>query len=66
MVYDNIAMVNSHEEQEKWSTTNSEYHNNKGIDKFSKRNFKRKTPFSQWQDAYFGNGVFFNAPVNGI
>lgn len=32
----------------------------------SKRNFKRKTPFTQWSNAYYSGGVFFNPPVNGI
>ena len=32
----------------------------------SKRNFKRKTPFTQWSNAYFAGGVHFNPPVNGI
>jgi hypothetical protein len=28
--------------------------------------FKKKTPFTQWSNAYFSGGVFFNPPVNGI
>jgi len=31
-----------------------------------KRNFKKKTPFTQWSNAYFSGGVFFNPPVSGI
>ena len=53
-----------------WSTTSSEFHNGKQPNftdmKQHRRNFKRKTPFSQWQDAFFGNGVFFNPPQQGI
>lgn len=26
----------------------------------------KKTPFTQWSNAYFSGGVFFNPPVNGI
>jgi len=32
----------------------------------TKRNHKKKTPFTQWSNAYFSGGVFFNPPVNGI
>ena len=30
------------------------------------KNFKKKTPFTQWSNAYFSGGVFFNPPVIGI
>jgi hypothetical protein len=32
----------------------------------SRKNFKKRTPFTQWSNAYFSGGVFFNPPVNGI
>jgi hypothetical protein len=51
-----------------WNTTNREFHHEKDFGEIGlhKRNFKRKTPFTQWSNAYFGNGVFFNPPVQGI
>ena len=40
----------------------------RGLQDFSayKKNFKKKTPFTQWSNAYFSGGVFFNPPTNGI
>ena len=32
----------------------------------SKFNFKKKTPFTQFVNASFAGGVFFNSPVAGI
>jgi hypothetical protein len=32
----------------------------------NKRNYKKKTPFTQWVNSYFSGGVFFNPPVKGI
>ncbi len=53
-----------------WSTTNKESYPPLEIMeeslKISKRNFKKKTPFTQWSNAYFGNGVFFNPPSSRI
>lgn len=51
-----------------WNTTNREFYKEKDLKEIGlhKRNFKRKTPFTQWSNAYFGNGVFFNPPVQGI
>ena len=51
-----------------WNTTNQEFYQAKDLNELGlqKRNFKRKTPFTQWSNAYFGNGVFFNPPVQGI
>ena len=31
-----------------------------------RRNYKKKTPFTQWCNAHFNGGMFFNPPVNGI
>ena len=49
-------------------TTNQSYHNILEQQDFSsvKKNFKKKTPFTQWSNAYFSGGVFFNPPVSGI
>jgi len=49
-------------------TTNISFHEAKDLQDFRpyKRNFKKKTPFTQWSNAYFSGGVFFNPPVNGI
>lgn len=49
-------------------TTNQAFHETLDSTDYStyKRNFKRKTPFTQWSNAYFSGGVFFNPPVNGI
>lgn len=51
-----------------FQTTNQTFHEEKNLQDFSpyKRNFKKKTPFTQWSNAYFSGGVFFNPPVNGI
>ena len=32
----------------------------------NKRNFKKKTPFTQYVNSYFSGGVFFNPPVREI
>jgi hypothetical protein len=31
-----------------------------------KKNFKKKTPLTQWSNAYFSGGVHFNPPAPGI
>mmetsp|Transcript_5777 Transcript_5777/g.9900 ORF Transcript_5777/g.9900 Transcript_5777/m.9900 type:complete len:256 (-) Transcript_5777:30-797(-) len=51
-----------------WSTTNQEFFQPKEIKDLDvyRKNFKKKTPFTQWSNAYFSNGVFFNPPVQGI
>ena len=51
-----------------WSTTNQEFFTPKAAKDYPsyRKNFKRKTPFTQWSNAYFSNGVFFNPPVSGI
>jgi len=51
-----------------WSTTNQEFFVPKQSSDYKqqRRNFKKRTPFTQWSNAYFGNGVFFNPPVSGI
>jgi hypothetical protein len=48
-----------------WNTTNQEFYKARNLQELGlqKRNFKKKTPFTQWSNAYFGNGVFFNPPV---
>jgi len=54
--------------QSTFSTTNQNFYNvNDPID-FSpyKKNFKKKTPLTQWSNAYFSGGVHFNPPVSGI
>jgi len=53
---------------EHFMTTNQSYHDVLSQQDFSavKKNFKKKTPFTQWSNAYFSGGVFFNPPVNGI
>ena len=51
---------------DQWNTTNQEFYQPINLNNLHKRNFKRKTPFTQWSNAYFGNGVFFNPPVQGI
>ena len=49
-------------------TTNQSFHDTLETPDYSavKRNYKRKSPFTQWSNAYFSGGVFFNPPVNGI
>ena len=49
-------------------TTNQSYHEFLETQDFStvKKNFRKKTPFTQWSNAYFSGGVFFNPPVSGI
>jgi len=53
---------------EHFRTTNQSYHELLEQQDFSsvKKNFKKKTPFTQWSNAYFSGGVFFNPPVSGI
>ena len=53
---------------ERFRTTNQSYHDSLEPQDFSgvKKNFKKKTPFTQWSNAYFSGGVFFNPPVIGI
>ena len=55
-------------EHEQFRTTNQSYFDTLEQQDFSavKRNFKKKTPFTQWSNAYFSGGVFFNPPVSGI
>ena len=49
-------------------TTNRSFHDFLEHQDFSqvKKNFKKKTPFTQWSNAYFAGGVHFNPPVNGL
>lgn len=54
-----------------WSTTNQDFFSPPQKQqpediKELRKNFKKRTPFTHWSDAYFGNGVFFNPPVTGI
>lgn len=51
-----------------WNTTNKEQHGPQELGDMNvyRKNFKKRTPFTQWSNAYFGNGVFFNPPVGGI
>jgi len=53
---------------EHFKTTNQSYHDVLEQQDFStvKKNFRKKTPFTQWSNAYFSGGVFFNPPVSGI
>lgn len=53
---------------EHFVTTNNVFNSTLDVSAYSgtKRNFKRKTPFTQWSNAYFSGGVFFNPPTNGI
>ena len=53
---------------EHFRTTNQSVHELIEAQDFSsvKKNFKKKTPFTQWSNAYFSGGVFFNPPVSGI
>ena len=55
-------------EYEHFRTTNQQYHDKLEAQDFTdvKRNFKKKTPFTQWSNAYFSGGVFFNPPSCGI
>lgn len=51
-----------------FTTTNQNFYSvNEPVD-FSpyKKNFKKKTPLTQWSNAYFSGGVHFNPPVSGI
>lgn len=53
---------------ETFCTTNQNFYAvNEPVD-FSpyKKNFKKKTPLTQWSNAYFSGGVHFNPPVSGI
>jgi len=51
-----------------FQTTNQSFHEPKGHQDFTlvKKNFKKKTPFTQFNNAYFSGGVFFNPPTNGL
>ena len=51
-----------------WYTTNQEFFQPLKLNdmKNYRKNFKKRTPFTQWSNAFFGNGVFFNPPVTGI
>ena len=53
-----------------WSTTSKEAYKQHEIKPHNlnvqRANWKRRTPFTDWSNAYFGNGVFFNPPVSGI
>jgi len=51
-----------------WSTTNKEFFVPKQAQDFKqqRKNFKKRTPLTQWSNAIFGGGVFFNPPVSGI
>jgi hypothetical protein len=62
-----LAVPNS-SDYEQFRTTNQTTHDALEQQDFSavKRNFKKKTPFTQWSNAYFSGGVFFNPPVSGI
>jgi len=57
-------------ERSAWQTTNREFFSPKALPDMANNtqriNFKKRTPFTQWSNAYFGNGVFFNPPVTGI
>ena len=58
----------SFRDQSPWSTTNKDFYKSSPAqdNKTYKRNFKKSTPFTQWSNAFFHNGVFFNPPVSGI
>lgn len=62
------SRASSHVTESVWSTTNQQFYQPKEIRdlKTMRKNFKKRTPFTQWSNAYFGNGVFFNPPVTGI
>lgn len=49
-------------------TTNQQFQEplDPSVFRTTKTNFRKKTPFTQWSNAYFSGGVFFNPPVNGI
>ena len=53
---------------DQFRTTNQSFHDIMDQQDFSavKRNFKKKTPFTQWNNAYFSGGVHFNPPVSGL
>lgn len=48
-----------------FTTTNKHFHiEHPPIDfSASKANFKKKTPLTQWSNAYFSGGVHFNPPA---
>ena len=55
--------------EDRFGTTNKEFYQGRQSGEsiiIYRKNFKKKTPFTQWSNAYFGNGVFFNPPVQGI
>lgn len=71
MVNQDIKSYASHMSVEsQWSTTNKEMYKPHEIRpqvlSLQRANWKRRTPFTDWSNAYFGNGVFFNPPVSGI
>ena len=51
-----------------FETTNLKFHDIMEQQDFTaiKKNFKKKTPFTQWSNAYFSGGVHFNPPTSGI
>lgn len=53
---------------ETFTTTNQNFfHVNAPVDfKHYRKNFKKKTPLTQWSNAYFSGGVHFNPPGPGI
>ena len=55
-------------QEDHFRTTNRSFHEFMEHQDFSqvKKNFKKKTPFTQWSNAYFAGGVHFNPPVNGL
>jgi hypothetical protein len=65
-------MTGSYLDSDRFRTTNhvmmnnSAFNFNLGSADVERRNYKKKTPFTQWCNAHFNGGTFFNAPVNGI
>ena len=51
-----------------FQTTNQTFHESMQPHDHSavKKYFKKKTPFTQFNNAYFSGGVFFNPPVGGL
>lgn len=62
------SAFNTMDDYDHYTTTNQHHHDVLEQQDFSavKKNFKKKTPFTQWSNAYFSGGVFFNPPVSGI
>jgi hypothetical protein len=44
----------------------SAFNFNLGSSDVERRNYKNKTPITQWCNAHLNGGTFFNAPVNVI